>query len=98
MKDSNEQSLGEVIRELLDHCNLTEKLTERRVLASWEDLVGTLIAKHTTRLELNNGVLWIGLDSPALATELSYAREKIAQIMNQEAGHTIVNEVRFFSS
>ena len=76
-RHSNEQKLGEVIKEIIAEFRLGKKLNEARVIGSWEKIVGTMIARHTVQLRIVNQVLFVEVDSAALRNELTYAREKI---------------------
>ena len=93
MRKSNEQSIGEVIKDFLKTNHLEEKFDEASLEASWEKIMGKTIAKHTTEIKLYKRKLYISLNSAVLRNELNYAREKIIKNLNEEFGKNIVNEV-----
>jgi predicted nucleic acid-binding Zn ribbon protein len=95
IKQSNEQSLGDAIRELIETYKLSSKLNEAKMIGSWEKMVGPMIAKHTVRLNVSKRVLFVELDSAALRNELTYAREKIRKMLNKEAGEELIDRVVF---
>ncbi len=95
MKRSNEQSIGEVIKEFLKTYHLNKKIDDTRIIHSWEGVVGKMIARHTKNLSIRNGILFVKLDSPALKHELSFARGKIILALNKEAGTEVVKDIRF---
>lgn len=95
MRRTNEQSLGEVIRQWLKQSNMEEKITEVRINASWEKVMGSDIQKLTERLVYRKRVLTVFLRSAPLREELSMAKTKIAQMINKEAGSNVVDEVIF---
>ena len=90
---SNEISLKDAIALLLQNNNLKGKVAETRLLNSWEKIVGKLIANHTTKLFINRSTLFLYLDNAALKNELSYSREKIIKMLNEEAGEELIKEV-----
>jgi len=90
---SNEQTLGEVVRELIGHLHLEDKLKEVQMVASWESVVGQMIASHTTNLRIHKRVLYVEVDSAALRNELMYAREKIRKALNKKAKDNLIDEV-----
>ncbi len=94
-RHSNEQKLGEVIKEIIAEFRLGKKLNEARVIGSWEKIVGTMIARHTVQLRIVNQVLFVEVDSAALRNELTYAREKIRKKLNKIAGEELLKEVVF---
>lgn len=93
MSKHNEHSLKEVIDQLLKAYKLDDKLAERRLIASWESVMGTMIAKHTTDLYIKHKQLFVSLDSAALRNELSLAKTKIVKMLNDEVGTEVINEV-----
>lgn len=95
VKKTNEQTLGEVIRELIGVYKIGSKLGEAKMIASWEKIVGPMIAKHTKNLWVNKRKLYVEVDSAALRNELTYTREKIRKMLNKEAGEVLIDEVVF---
>ena len=89
----NEQTLGTVIRELLVTLQIEDKLKETQMIASWEEIVGTMIVKHTKSLRVVKRVLHVEVDSAALRNELTYLREKIKKKLNKKAGDNLIDEV-----
>ncbi len=89
----NEHSLKEVIEQLLKAYKLDDKLSERRLIASWESVMGAMIAKHTKDLYIKPKQLFVTLDSAALRNELSLAKTKIIKMLNEEAGTEVINDV-----
>ena len=83
----NEQTLGTVIRELLVTLQIEDKLKETQMIASWEEIVGKMIAKHTKSLRIVKRVLYVEVDSAALRNELTYLREKIKKKLTKKAGN-----------
>lgn len=93
MSKHNEHSLKEVIEHLLKAYKLDDKLSERRLIASWEIVMGAMIAKHTKDLYIKHKQLFVTLDSAALRNELSLAKTKIIKMLNEEVGSEVINDV-----
>ncbi|MCK9291906.1 MAG: DUF721 domain-containing protein [Bacteroidales bacterium] len=93
MSASNEISIGKAIEELLRQYKLDEKIDGIRIINAWEKVVGKLIVRHTTDLFVKNKILYVHLDSDVIRNELSYARKKLINDLNQEAGKEIINEI-----
>ncbi|HMM12077.1 MAG TPA: DUF721 domain-containing protein [Bacteroidales bacterium] len=93
MNNSNEQPLGQVIDEFLRRYNLKDKWDAARVVQSWENIVGSYIASHTTDIHLQKGVLFVYLDSDALRSELMYAKTLLISKLNEVAGYAIVEDI-----
>lgn len=90
MKKSNNQSLGDVIREFIQSNRLESKLNETKVINLWEKVVGEMVSKHTKYIHIRNKVLYVSIDSPSLRNELSYSREKIVQELNRLAAADVL--------
>ncbi|MCF8297076.1 MAG: DUF721 domain-containing protein [Saprospiraceae bacterium] len=93
MKKTNEVTLKEAIRELIETYKLGSKLNEVNIRSSWVKLMGKMIAKHTEEIKLVNHKLFIKLSSSALRQELSYAKSKIIKLLNEELGNNAISEV-----
>ncbi|OFY87392.1 MAG: hypothetical protein A3F72_04105 [Bacteroidetes bacterium RIFCSPLOWO2_12_FULL_35_15] len=95
MSKHNEHSLKEVIDKLLKVYKLDDKLAERRLISSWDSVMGEMISKHTKDLYIKNKQLFVTLDSSALRNELSLAKTKIIKMLNDATGQNVINEVIF---
>ena len=93
MNRKNENSLKEVIDQLLKAYKLDDKLAERKLIASWESVMGVMIAKHTKDLYIKHKQLFVTLDSAALRNELLLAKTKIVKMLNDEVGSEVINDV-----
>ena len=93
MSRHNEHSLKEAIDHLLKAYKLDDRLAEKRLMSSWEDIMGKMIAKHTLDLSIRNKQLFVTLDSSALRNELSMAKTKIVKMLNEAAGTEVINDV-----
>ena len=95
MQRDSEYSLKDVIQRLLKAYKWEDKLDSVSLINSWEKVVGSIIAKHTTNLFLKNKVLYVSLDSSVLRNELHMERSNIVKMINKELGKKVVEEVVF---
>lgn len=93
MKRSNQQSLKEVIEQMLQKSSLSNGLKEHNLKAAWDEIVGAHIAKHTTSIELKNKYLYVTLDSSVLRNELSYGTSLIIKKVNEFLGEERVEKL-----
>ena len=91
---SNQQSLKEVINELINAYRLREGLNEVRVNEQWEKVMGKVIASKTTSLALRNSILTVRLNSSVLRQELLYKREEILQALNIALETEAIKEIQ----
>lgn len=78
---------------LLKAYRLDDRLAEKQLISSWEEVMGKMIAKHTTDISIRNKQLFVTLDSAALRNELSLAKTKIVQMLNKAAGKEVISEI-----
>ena len=90
---SNEQSIKEAIDLMLRTYGLDGRMKEIRLVDSWEKVMGTPVSKHTREIYIRDRKLFVRLDSAALREELSYGKEKIVKMLNDEAGEKVIDEV-----
>jgi predicted nucleic acid-binding Zn ribbon protein len=93
MRSSNDQKLGEAIKDMLKLYHLDEKLDEHKLVRSWEKVVGPMISKHTTEIYISNSKLYVTIDSAPLRQEMSYSLSKIIKDLNAMVGAQVVNEL-----
>lgn len=95
MSKHNEHSIKEAIEVLLKTYRLDDKLSEKKLISSWNEIMGKMIANHTTDLYIKNKQLFVSLDSAALKNELLLAKSKIVQMLNDTAGKEIISDIIF---
>ena len=93
MSKHNEHSIKEAIEHLLNDYKLNDRLAEKKLIASWENVMGKMIANHTTDLSIRHKQLFVTLDSAALRNELALAKSKIVASLNDFVGREVINEI-----
>lgn len=88
-------SLKECIDELLDMYRIRGRFNQTQIISSWEKLMGASVSKRTTNIFFRDKTLFIKLSSASLKHELSMSKTKIIQLLNEEAGDKVVEEVVF---
>tara|TARA_B100000575_G_C23006768_1_gene580036 strand:+ start:85 stop:375 length:291 start_codon:yes stop_codon:yes gene_type:complete len=96
MRRSKGQPIGEVIKELLKNYDITSKFNEAHVITSWDKLMGPSVTKYTVKIEVQRRILFVKLSNAALKHELSYARQKIKKMLNDEVGEEVLLDVRIY--
>ena len=87
------QHIGQAIRQLLKEYHLKPKFDEANIVASWERIVGKPVAKHTKRIYIRNKVLFIELDSPAMKSDLSFHKNHLIKLIENEFGKEVLKEI-----
>lgn len=90
---SNQVSLKDALKEMLEVYRLKAKLNQTKINAVWIKLMGTSINKYTREIKLRRNKLYITIESASLRQELSYGKEKIIKIINEELGEDYIEDV-----
>lgn len=93
MKNSNTVTLKEALTELIETYRLKSKLHQTTIRATWEETMGPTIAGYTKEISIMGKQLHIQIESAPLRQELSYAKDKIRQLMNESLGENFIQEV-----
>ncbi len=93
MKRSNEQTLGEIIKDVLKTYGLESRVTQTRVAIAWDKVMGPFVAGKTDNLTLQKDTLIVKISSSALKSELSYAKEMIVKNLNKECGSNVIKKI-----
>ena len=89
------QSLSEVLKSFVNENRLQKGLDKVNVKDIWQQQMGPAINKYTSSIQLNNDTLYVSLSSSILREELSYGKEKIIKMMNEELGKELVKKLVF---
>lgn len=93
MRKTNEISIKEALELFLKEYRYEDKFYQARMQVLWEKIMGKTINRYTRKILFRNNTLTIELDSAVLKNELSYAKEKIKEIINKQFKAEIVKDV-----
>lgn len=94
-RNDEHQSLSEVLKNFVNENRLQKGLDRVNVKDIWQQQMGPAINKYTTSIQLNKDTLYVSLSSSVLREELSYGKEKIINMMNEELGRELVKKLVF---
>lgn len=97
MKRHYPQSIGDVLRDLLEETSLQNRMDELKAADMWKKIVGDSIGNQTTSPTVKNGVMCIGVPNVSLRNELHMNRSRLKEIINRSFGKDIINEIKFIS-
>jgi len=86
-------SLGDVLKEFIEANRLQTGLDKVSVHDAWHSVMGEAISKYTTAVKLDRETLHVNLSSSVLREELSYGKEKIIQMVNEELGKDLIKKI-----
>ena len=89
------QNITDITQQFLRENSLETPLLERRLIASWTEIV-PIAADYTDKVDIRNQTLWVKLSSPALRNDLQMQRTEIARQLNAKVGAFIIKDIRFY--
>ncbi len=95
MSEDSTQSFKQAFGQFLKNEKLEQQFNEKRLIHSWQEIMGEPIANRTTNIFIKDGVLVVKLSSAPLKQELNMAKEKVLELFERKLGSQVVQEVRF---
>ena len=92
-RDFDTKSLKSVLNNLIDKSSLKSGLNNVKVQSLWKKTMGVNVNSYTTEIHLKNKTLYVSLSSSVLRQELSYGKQKIIDLINDEIGTKIINKI-----
>lgn len=94
-RTDNTEPLKNVIERLLKAYKLENKYFEAGLIASWEKILGRAIAKRTDQIYIKDRKLFVRLNSAALRQELSMAKSRLVDLLNEQFQSPVIDEIVF---
>lgn len=93
-KRENESfSIQDLMKTFLKENNLSKGMQKIKVKEAWGKLMGKGVENYTTSIRLQNKTLTVQLSSSVLREELSYGKDKIIKLINEELGGEVINKI-----
>ncbi len=93
-KRQNEfHSIQDLMKNVIAENKLTKGMHQLSVKDAWVKLMGKGVVSYTDKVELNGKTLIVNLKSSVLREELSYGKEKIIKMMNEELGEELISKI-----
>ena len=87
------EPVGPVVSALLHGLGLERRLQEFEAVQVWEDVVGAAVAAHARATAIQEGVLFVEVDSSVWLQELGLLRESIVERLNARLGNLWVRRI-----
>lgn len=90
------QSLDDVLNQFLRQEGLEMPLLQKRLIDSWEQVTGDVVARYTGEKFIRNQTLFVKITNPALRQDLSMMRTQLVRRLNDAVGSMVIAEVRVY--
>ncbi|RPI45824.1 MAG: DUF721 domain-containing protein [Bacteroidetes bacterium] len=93
MERKNFQKIDSLLKQFVRANNLEQGLAEYRLMKSWDELLGTTIAKTTRSLRIRNRKLFVTLHSSVVRHELEMIKDTLIGRLNGAAGMDVIDDI-----
>lgn len=92
-RENESMKIEDLMKVMIKQNNLTKGMRQMDVREAWETLMGNGVMSYTESVQLQNKTLVVKLKSSVLREELSYGKDKIVAMINQEMGEELVSKL-----
>jgi len=89
----NDSPISEVLKAFIENNKLQSGMDKIDVEKAWKDLMGNGVNTYTREVVLKGSTLYVTLSSAVLREELSYGKQKIITMLNDELRKEVVKEL-----
>jgi hypothetical protein len=90
---NEEHSMQDILKEFIQVNKLDIGMDKIDVEQTWKNLMGNGVNNYTEEVLLKNSTLYVKLSSAVLRNELSYGKDKIIKMINEEMGKEVVKSL-----
>lgn len=92
-RENDSFSIKDLMDSFIKEGKLNKGMQKLKIEEAWTKLMGQGVANYTTRVQLQNKTLIVSLSSSVLREELSYGKDKIIAMINEEMGEELVKKL-----
>ena len=89
------EPIGKILTDVLRDLGLSKKLSEQRAVVEWSDIVGRRVAEHARALRVDNGRLFVEVDSSVWLQELTLMKRSVLRQINDQIGRKAIDNIHF---
>ena len=88
--------IGSALEMMFKDLGFETKMEQVRSVELWPEIVGEKIAQISSAERVNDGILYVKVNSMTWRTELLFQKRKILQLFEARIGRRVINDIRFF--
>ena len=92
-RENDSLSVKDLMGAFIKENNLSKGMQKLKIEEVWGKLMGQGVVSYTEKVQLQNKTLVVSLSSSVLREELSYGKEKIVKMMNEELGEKLISKI-----
>ena len=90
---NEENSNADVLKQFIVQNKLESGIDVVNVREAWQNVMGNGVNNYTTEIQLKGSTLYVALSSAVLREELSYGKDKIIKMINEEVQKELVTHL-----
>lgn len=90
------QTIDEILQRFLREEGLETPLLQKRLIDSWETVVGDTVAQYTAEKFIKNQTLFVKITNPALRQDLGMMRSQLVKRLNETVSSLIITDIRLY--
>lgn len=90
------KSIAELLPEFLRKEGLETPLQQKRLIMSWDSVVGENIAAYCGEKFIKNQTLYVKIENAALRADLTMSRATLVRRLNEQVGALVIADIRFY--
>ena len=90
------QTIDEILQRFLRDEGLETPLLQKRLIDSWETVIGDTVAQYTTEKFIKNQTLFVKITNPALRQDLGMMRSQLVKRLNETVSSLIITDIRLY--
>lgn len=95
IRKHNTQKFREIIEEALKDFQVDETLKEKELIRAWPVVTGPMFTRYTSKLAIQNRVLYVKLESSIVRNELMMAKEQLKDALNKHVKYEVIKDIVF---
>ena len=92
-RENESMKIEDLMKVMIKQNNLTKGMRQMDIREAWEKLMGNGVMSYTESVQLQNKTLVVKLKSSVLREELSYGKDKIIKMLNEELSEEIITKL-----
>ncbi len=90
------EPLSDILNKFLRDEGIETPLLQRRVINSWDEVVGKTVVRYTGEKYIKGQTLYVKIINPALRQDLTMMRSQIVKRLNQKVGSFVISDIRIY--
>lgn len=89
------ESIGNVFTQLFRDLGIEKAIQQNQAVTKWSDIVGERIAEFSEAQRIENGVLYVKVNSPVWRNELVFMKSSLINSVNEALAKNVVKDIKF---